>query len=335
MDKIRIQPAFNKMDWKGKIMTVNGLLPAEVMDGYALAHDHLINRHQGPDVDIDDIEAVIKDMKTYYELGGRTIIEQSNERIGRDPKGLKRISTETGVNVIMGCGYYKEAWMPFETLSKSIEEMAQEIYNDIVIGVDVDGERIHAGHIGEIGVSRNITETEERSLRASVRAQNLTGAAISIHFDLDALPSEHDYVVSILEDENADPRRIVINHIVSKLDNIDEIIKLTKKGYNITLDHFSLDVDERMVMLIDTPFEEQMVTIKELLRLGLIDHLMLSQDTCFKQCLTCNGGKGYTRIINDVIPYLRKLHVNEYDIDRITIHNARKVFTLGGRFPSY
>lgn len=325
---------FTKELLKGKILTVIGIMSPENM-GITLPHEHLATRHQGPDVDIVDLDLVIGDIKKYIAAGGQTLVEMSNERIGRDPAALKRVSEETGLNVIMGCGYYKDAWIPFESIKKTADFIAQEIITDIFAGIEVDGECVHAGHIGEIGISRTMTKFEENSLRGAVRAQKATGAALSIHFDLDAEESEHEYVVKILEEELVDTRRVVINHIISKLDNIDRIINLAKQGFNITLDHFGLDIDTRMEKLVDTPFEEQVITIKELLRLGLIDHLMLSQDTCFKTCLSANGGHGYTRILKEIVPFLHRLHVNEYDIERLIMHNARKVFTFGGRFPSY
>jgi len=55
--------------------------------------------------------------------GGKTLVEQSNERIGRDPVALKSISKKTGVNVIMGCGYYKDEWMPCDVKDKTIEDI--------------------------------------------------------------------------------------------------------------------------------------------------------------------------------------------------------------------
>jgi len=325
---------YTKETLRGKILTVKGIMSPDGM-GITLPHEHLICRHQGPDVDMDNVDIAVQEIQHFLDEGGKTLVEQSNERIGRDPAALKIISEATGLNVIMGCGYYKEAWVLQESLKKSADEIAAEIEKDIFTGVKIGEETIHAGHIGEIGTSKNITEFEINSIRGAARAQKSTGAALSIHFDLDNLENEHEFVLKLLDDEGVDLRRVVINHVIPKIDNIDRIIRLSKRGVKITFDHFGIDIDDRMRKLIDTPTEEQLVTVKELLRRGLIDHLMLSQDLCFKACYKLNGGFGYTNLLKNIIPFLRKLHVNEYDIERLIQFNARNVFTFGGRFPSY
>lgn len=319
---------------RGQILTVKGIMSPEKM-GMTLPHEHLIIKHQGPDVDIVDVDLVIEDIKKYVAAGGRTLVEMTNEKIGRDPAAFKRISEETGLNVIMGCGYYKDAWIPYEARNKTADVIAQEIVNDIFIGVPVDGEYIHSGQIGEIGISRNMTQIEENSLRGSARAQKATGAALSIHFDFNTTDREYDHILKILDEEGVDNHRVVFNHVMAKIDDIDRIIRLAKTGVNLTFDNFGIEIDDRMVKFMSIPMEEQLVTIKALLKFGLIDHMMLSQDVCFKGCLTANGGFGYTHLLDHIVPFLHKLNINDYDIERMIIFNARKVFTFGGRYPSY
>jgi phosphotriesterase-related protein len=321
-------------EYKGKIMTVTGLIDAETV-GIMFPHEHLYIMHQGPDIDLVDVDLVIEEVKQFKEMGGNAIVEQTNNRIGRNPEVLLRIAKETGLNILMGCGYYKDEWIPESFCSLTVDDIAEEIYNDIVKGIDVNGFSVHAGHIGEIGVSRCITEREERSLRGSARAQKVTGAAMTVHFDLDAQEEEHNYVIKILNDEGIDLRRVVFCHMIPKLENIDRIIRLAKQGLNISFETFSLDVDKRMQELIDTTMEEQIVSIKEMLRLGLIDHMVISQDVGFKAMLTANGGNGYAYIFKKLIPWFKRLKVNTYDIERLIWHNPRKIFTLFGRFPSY
>ena len=326
---------YTKEFLRGKILTVNGPMSPVEMTGLALPHEHLFIRHQGPDVDIDVtmMDAVIDDVRKFATAGGDTIVEMTNERIGREPAAIKKVSNATGVKVLMGCGYYKAAWLPEEMKKKSADDIAREIEDDILKGVEADGEYIHAGHIGEIGISNIMTREEENSLRGACRAQKSTGAALSIHFDYG---SNRDPAIKILEEEGVDNRRVVINHVIAKLANIDTILALAKKGFNVTFDNFGIDlIDSRMMELVDTTREEQIVTIKELMRRGMEDHIMLSNDVCFKACLSINGGKAYMNVQEDVVPFLRKLHTNPFDIERITRFNIRKVFTFGGRFPSY
>ena len=55
------------------------------------------------------------------------------------------------------------------------------------------------GVIGEMGVSRPITPTEERALAAAARAQRPTGVAINVHFDIGGESAEYNHAIDILE----------------------------------------------------------------------------------------------------------------------------------------
>jgi hypothetical protein len=67
-----------------------------------------------------------------------------------------------GVNVVMGTGFYKDAWLPPVVHEMSVDGMARFMVKEITEGVDATG--IRAGVIGEVGVSLSITPTEERML---------------------------------------------------------------------------------------------------------------------------------------------------------------------------
>ena len=93
----------------------------------------------------------------------------TNKGIGRNPAGIKRISLATGVQVVMGSGYYKNAKQTDAVRAMSVDEIAADIVRDIVEGVD----GIHAGVIGEIGVSYPYATSFETEL-ASGRADRPT-----------------------------------------------------------------------------------------------------------------------------------------------------------------
>lgn len=155
---------------QGKVMTVLGPISAEEM-GITLPHEHLLCVHQGPLVDIVDPDLVAEELSLFKRAGGTTLVDMTTVGIGRDPSVLKRISQRTGVNVVMGTGFYKDAWLPPEVHEMSVDEMTRFMVKDITEGVDGTG--IRAGVIGEVGVSRPLTPTEERSLTASAHAQPL------------------------------------------------------------------------------------------------------------------------------------------------------------------
>ena len=66
------------------------------LDPYALK-DNLV---------MDDYATQKKEIEYFKKAGGGTIVDLTLPGIGRDPVALKKLAEETGLNIIMGTGYY-------------------------------------------------------------------------------------------------------------------------------------------------------------------------------------------------------------------------------------
>ena len=191
----------------GTIQTVLGIIEPDEL-GITLPHEHLVSdgsawfteqttasnkdiSHRPVSLDIlwwiryhlyqnlDDVlmrdeQEAIREAMHFKVAGGNSIVEMSNIGLGRDPEALARVSRATGLNIIMGSGYYIAASFGPEMDDKTEEQITEEIVRDITEGAGNTG--IHAGLIGEIGTSWPITNNEMKSLRAAARAQKITGA---------------------------------------------------------------------------------------------------------------------------------------------------------------
>src|SRR4030095_11093047 len=115
----------------------------------------------------------------FREAGGRTAGDPTPTASGRDRRALARIARATGLNVVMGAGYYVAASHPPDMNRRSVDELAREMIADITTGVGDTG--IRAGLIGEIGTTYPWTDNEEKVLRAAVIAQRETGAPLMVH----------------------------------------------------------------------------------------------------------------------------------------------------------
>ena len=136
----------NKNELRGKIQTVLGLIAPDDL-GITLPHEHLLldmqfffkepamaserfMAHQPVSLEnlgwirhhflssLDNIrlideEMAIREALRYKHAGGNSIVELTSIGMGRDPLALARISRATGLNIIMGTGYYlEETWPP-------------------------------------------------------------------------------------------------------------------------------------------------------------------------------------------------------------------------------
>src|SRR5262245_66428062 len=46
------------------------------------------------------------EIRLFKRAGGQTVVDPTNRSLGRDPLALVRIARGTGLNVVMGAGYY-------------------------------------------------------------------------------------------------------------------------------------------------------------------------------------------------------------------------------------
>jgi phosphotriesterase-related protein len=122
----------------------------------------------------------IDELRLYKQAGGKTITDATTVDLGRNPSVLQRISQSTGLNIIMGSGYFVKAVQNLKIMDKRTEEdIAEEIVKDVLKGTD--GTDIHSGMIGEIGCTYPLEDCEKKILRAAGMAQKETGAPLEVH----------------------------------------------------------------------------------------------------------------------------------------------------------
>lgn len=358
----------NRSDRVGKIQTVLGGITPEDL-GITMAHEHcLVNggvchvepiepnqralahqpitleniawvrRHplsHHDNMRLLDEELAIKELRIYKRSGGNSIVDVTPISLGRDPLALKRISQATDLNIIMGSGYYSGPSHPPELDRKTEEEVAEEIARDIIVGVGDTG--VRAGIIGEIGCSWPLMDREHKILRAAARAQQLTGAPISIH------PGRHEssYLeeLHILGNAGADLTRTIICHFDRGLLNSGPRLKLktiencAKTGCYIEYDNFGLEgacdclspVNSHFNWPVDSQREDE---ISYLIDKGYLNQILIAQDCCMKMRLCHYGGHGYAHILNTVLPWMRQRGISNAAINTILVDNPKRVLTF-------
>jgi phosphotriesterase-related protein len=120
------------------VVTVLG--PIEPADlGVTLSHDHLIldafalwgDQTGNYAWILDDVDVAIQEIEGYLAAGGKSVIDPTNEGIGRNPSALRRISEATGAHIVMGAGWYRERCYPRYIYEESVNQLADRLVTDL------------------------------------------------------------------------------------------------------------------------------------------------------------------------------------------------------------
>lgn len=270
---------------------------------------------------LNDEETAIKEVRQFYNRGGNSIVDVTIDGIGRNPKALCRISRATGLNIVMGSGFYIHETHPKRVQEFSIEKIKEEIIIDLTVGVH--GTDIKSGIIGEIGIGDNMTDREIKVLRGAARAQKETNAVLSIH-----LPGKNKYghqVLDIIEQEGGNLNKTILGHMNHLLESFDYQKSLIKRGAFIEFDMIGMDF---WFPEGQSPSDEQNAKgIVKLIDKGYIKQILLSQDVFMKIMLKKFGGWGYSHILENFIPRLKEKGVNQDEINQLLVTNPQLVFS--------
>jgi len=306
----------------GQVQTVLGpVAPGDL--GFTLPHEHtkcslwwIENRWDYWEL-IGDEPRMNEELAAYQALGGGTLVDVTPIGIGRDLARLARLSQATGLHIVAGAGWYRQAYYPAEARidRRSIDDLADEIVQEFIDGP------VRPGIIGEIGTDKPwVTAQEERVFRAAARAALRTGASVTTH----AVQSDVGLAqLTILEDEGLDPARIVIGHCDSH-PRIEHWREIVRRGAHVEADFLGMSFTP-----LERAGEPKVVElISTLLNEGFEKQILLSQDVCHDSQLASYGGNGYTYLQKSFLPRLVEAGVNAATIKTITVENPARLLTL-------
>ncbi len=271
-------------------------------------------------------ETVARDEALLFKhAGGQTFVDPTNRGLARDPLALARVARATGLNIIMGSGYYVAAAHPPGMDARTVDDIARELVTDLTVGIDGTG--VRAGFIGEIGTTWPWTDNEKKVVRAAVAAQRETDAALMIH------PGRHERlplaIVDFVRKEGADLERTIMCHIERTIADRGVLLELAATGVRLEYDLFGLETSYYPYNpAFDMPNDgERMRQILFLIERGHLAQLLMSHDIAYKHCLTKWGGFGYHHLLVNVIPRLRDRGADDRTIQTLLVDNPRRAFT--------
>ena len=198
------------------------------------AHEHTTIDLSGPkkniDCRLDDFDATAAEYRRLAEHGVVGIIDQTNRGMGRNVAYVQKMAAQAGVEITHATGYYKEPFLPPECYTLTEQQLCDIMVKELTEGIEGTG--VRATVIGEIGTSKDITETEAKVFRAASRAHAETGAPICTHTTLGTRGLEQ---LEIFKSFGVDLSRVVLSHIDLSAD-LDYMKRLLDQGVNIAFD---------------------------------------------------------------------------------------------------
>lgn len=308
------------------VQTVLGRIdPAEL--GFTLPHEHtqtaiwhIENRWDYWQLTRDE-PVILAELERYRAAGGASLVDLTLPGIGRDPDWLVAISKASGINIVMGSGWYRTAYYPVEALidRRSVDDLADELVREATDGVGANA--VRPGIIGEIGTDKPwLSPAEERVHRAAARAAGRTGRSITTHSVMSPVGLAQ---LTVLEEEGMDPARVVIGHSDS-YPVLDHYLEIVRRGASLEFDFLGMSFTP-----IERHGEDRLIElVLELLSRGHADRLLLSQDVCHDSQLKRYAGHGYVYLAETFLPRLRAAGVSDDEIETMTVANPRRILTI-------
>ena len=345
----------------GKVQTVLGPVEPEAL-GITLTHEHLLvdltfyyappeeaseRALAGADVALNNLGAVVP--RSFFNLdqqrlldeatatdearalrraGGGTLVDVTSNGIGRDPLALARIARGTGLNIVMGAGYYIPESHPADMARRTEDDLYAEMVRDVTVGVGDTG--IKSGILGELGCDYPASDNVAKVLRAAAAASRDTGAPISIHPGFDERSAVE--TLGILAQSGADLNRVAFGHLGIAHRDPATLLAIVQAGAYAQFDHFGSFEDSAVhtATLSDRVVNDtQRLEMSELLiEEGYEDRVLFSHDVCWKSHQNRYGGKGYGHVITDLSGRMRRRGFSLDQIDKILVQNPARLLTL-------
>jgi phosphotriesterase-related protein len=257
---------------------------------------------------MQDAELMTEEMSAAAKDGVACMVDQGHPDMGRDLEFLKRISTQSGLPIVAGCGYYTQPFYPPEIAVWSEDQIARELIRQ--------AKAQPIGVIGEIGTWDEATADERKVFRAVAKAHRATNLAVVTHTNFGKGGIEQ---LDLLESAGVKPSRVAIGHLGGLNDTAATVPKaIAKRGAFVGFDRQGGSGDGMQVKMV-----------MAMLDAGYADNLLFSSDFSLGGSqLKRNGGPGYAKTLTVFVPKLRVAGIDEKTLHAILIDNPRRLLAF-------
>lgn len=300
------------------VVTVNGKIDAENL-GLALPHEHIMSNF-GADPELvgryDEnalMDQVVPYLKKLRSMDVTSIFEGTGAYFGRNVALLKRISNETGMQIITNTGFYaaaKDRYVPAFAYDSTAEEIAELWITEFEEGIE--GTAIKPGFIKLAFDRGQPSEIDLKLFEAGILTHKKTGLTLAVHTGNN--PEAVRKQLDLLKKHHVSPNAWIWIH-ANKTENNELLIEVASSGAWISLDGVN-----------GTNIDEYLQRISLFRANKLLDRLLLSHDgNSFP-----NGGeiREYQAVPEILVPRLKERGYSEAEIDGLIRRNPQQAFSV-------
>jgi len=304
------------------VNTVNGKIPTTSM-GTTLIHEHFLVDFIGADkisYNRWKRDEVVKRVLPYLleakKHGVKTILECTPDFLGRDVALHKRLSDESGLQILTNTGYYGAVgnkYLPAHAFTETHQQIARKWINEFENGIE--NTSVKPGFI-KIGVEEgHLSELHQKLVKAAALTHLQTGLTICSHTGKAIAAFEE---IALLQKMNVHPSAFVWTHAQAELDKALHI-KAARRGAWVSLDGIAWG-----------DFEQYADSIENLKSAGLLNRVLISHDAGWYKPGEKDGGNftGYINIFTELIPLLNKKGFTVNDIQQLLVKNPSQAFAI-------
>jgi phosphotriesterase-related protein len=227
----------------------------------------------------------------------------------------------------MGAGWYIGRTHNDAVRAASVQQLTEHLLVEVTEGVDTTG--VRPGILGELGISADFTDAEERCLRAAARAQAGTGLPLMVH-----LPGWDRYghrVLDTAEAEGVDPNAVILCHMNPSGGDTDYQRTLAERGTWLEFDMTGMGFYYADQAGQSPSPDDDARAVALLVDHGHAGRVLLSHDVFVKIMWTRHGGNGFSFVQRLFLPRLQRLGVDRATAESLLTDNPREVFTAAAR----
>jgi phosphotriesterase-related protein len=318
-----------------KIFTVQGPIHPDSL-GVTLIHEHVFLDWSGADNldptnwDLDEAEAIILPfLQRMKARGVKSFLECTPAYLGRSPQLLKRLASETGLQILTNTGFYaarENQHIPEFVDRISADSLASMWVNEFENGIE--GTNVRPGFI-KIGMDSKepLSEIDKKLVEAAARTHLNTGLTIVSHTGTDTTAAQQ---MQILGKEGVAPDAFVWTH--AQNGTAAGHVRLASKGAWISLDGMGwirpdAETGDSSALFRYLDF---LINLKQN---SLLNRTLISHDagwyTVGQEDQT--GFKPYTDIFDLVVPRLIHSGMSAEEVKQLLVENPKNAFMIRKR----